>query len=78
MEIYGDIVRESFQYLSIFHSAGLKEEPPDEDTIKPLVTDFLEVMDLLKNLPEASRSPALSRAQVLVTAREGKDATGDE
>ncbi|XP_045130294.1 putative neural-cadherin 2 isoform X1 [Portunus trituberculatus] len=58
--------------------AGLKEEPPDEDTIKPLVTDFLEVMDLLKNLPEASRSPSLARPQVLVGGEDTKDTVGQE
>ncbi|MPC33527.1 Neural-cadherin [Portunus trituberculatus] len=58
--------------------AGLKEEPPDEDTIKPLVTDFLEVMDLLKNLPEASRSPSLARPQVLVGGEDTKDTVGQD
>ncbi|XP_071534107.1 uncharacterized protein [Panulirus ornatus] len=39
--------------------SGLREEQPDEGAIKPLVPGFLEAMDLLKNLPEASTSPTL-------------------
>ncbi|XP_071534217.1 putative neural-cadherin 2 [Panulirus ornatus] len=39
--------------------SGLREEQPEESNIRPLVTEFLEVMDLLKNLPEATRSPSM-------------------
>ncbi|KAK4289685.1 hypothetical protein Pmani_037361 [Petrolisthes manimaculis] len=39
--------------------SGLRSDLEDEASIKPLVCEFLEVMDLLRNLPEASKSPAL-------------------
>lgn len=48
----------SSRHLVVFFT-GLREEQPEESNIRPLVTEFLEVMDLLKNLPEATRSPAL-------------------
>lgn len=37
--------------------SGLRTELEEEGSIRPLVSEFLEVMDLLKNLPEASKSP---------------------
>lgn len=37
---------------------GMREEQPDE-VEKPMAPGFLEVMDLLRNLPEAIRSPLL-------------------
>lgn len=40
-------------------SPGLRTDLEDEANIKPLVCEFLEVMDLLRNLPEASKSPSL-------------------
>lgn len=51
---------------SVFSLAGLREEPPDEGSIRPLVSDFLEVMDLLRNLPEAAptRSPSLALRRI--------------
>ncbi|XP_042242201.1 neural-cadherin-like isoform X1 [Homarus americanus] len=39
--------------------SGLRVELDDGGNIKPLVSEFLEVMDLLKNLPEASKSSLL-------------------
>ncbi|XP_069159473.1 uncharacterized protein [Procambarus clarkii] len=39
--------------------SGLKAELDDDGNMKPLVSEFLEVMDLLRNLPEASKSPSL-------------------
>nr|XP_045606773.1 putative neural-cadherin 2 [Procambarus clarkii] len=39
--------------------SGLREEQPDEGSMKQMAPGFLEVMDLLKNLPEASMSPLL-------------------
>lgn len=56
---------------------GLRADPEEEGGIRPLVSEFLEVMDLLKNLPEASRSPSLldkkySKSSVELPAREGK------
>lgn len=38
---------------------GLREEHLDDANIRVLVPEFLEVMDLLKHLPEATRSPSL-------------------
>lgn len=39
---------------------GLREEGSDRENLKPLVPEFLEVMDLLRNLPEATISPSLT------------------
>ncbi|XP_071534242.1 putative neural-cadherin 2 [Panulirus ornatus] len=40
--------------------SGLREEHLDEANIRMIVPEFLEVMDLLKHLPEATRSPSLT------------------
>ncbi|XP_063879939.1 putative neural-cadherin 2 isoform X2 [Scylla paramamosain] len=37
--------------------SGLPPDLEEEGGIRPLVSEFLEVMDLLKNLPEASKDP---------------------
>ncbi|XP_071536735.1 putative neural-cadherin 2 isoform X2 [Panulirus ornatus] len=39
--------------------SGLRAELDKEEGIKPLVPEFLEVIDLLKNLPEAARNSLL-------------------
>ncbi|KAK4288171.1 hypothetical protein Pmani_038787, partial [Petrolisthes manimaculis] len=53
--------------------SGLREEPPDEANIRPLVSDFLEVMDLLRHLPEAAptTSPSLALRKMTITAGGG-------
>ncbi|XP_071534244.1 putative neural-cadherin 2 [Panulirus ornatus] len=40
--------------------AGLREEASEKENLKSLVPEFLEVMDLLRNLPEATKSPSLT------------------
>nr|XP_027238080.1 putative neural-cadherin 2 isoform X2 [Penaeus vannamei] len=37
--------------------SGLRSEVSDEGGIRPLVSDFLEVMDLLRNLPDKEKTP---------------------
>ncbi|KAK8742324.1 hypothetical protein OTU49_001805 [Cherax quadricarinatus] len=49
--------------------SGLREEQPEEGSIKPIVPEFLEVMDLLKNLPEASMSPLLTKRENQVSRK---------
>ncbi|XP_069945504.1 putative neural-cadherin 2 isoform X2 [Cherax quadricarinatus] len=39
--------------------SGLRVELDEEGNIKPLVSEFLEVMDLLRNLPEATKCSSL-------------------
>ncbi|XP_042206048.1 neural-cadherin-like [Homarus americanus] len=53
--------------------SGLREEQSDEGTIKPIVPEFLEVMDLLKNLPEATTSPLLLTKQDDQSLKRTKD-----
>ena len=50
----------------IISSTGLREEQSDEGD-KPIVPGFLEVMDLLRNLPEAIRSPLLLSKDPTIT-----------
>ncbi|XP_069157547.1 putative neural-cadherin 2 isoform X1 [Procambarus clarkii] len=40
--------------------SGLREEQCDTENFKLLVPEFLEVVDLLKNLPDAAKSPSLA------------------
>ncbi|KAG7168236.1 Neural-cadherin-like 10, partial [Homarus americanus] len=45
--------------LRAYAYEGLREEQFDTENIQSLAPEFLEVMDLLRNLPEATKSPSL-------------------
>lgn len=48
--------------ITSLSSPGHRGDQGDEASVKKLVPAFLDVMDLLKNLPDATRSPALHKS----------------